>query len=141
MIQYSLSQPIPRRTMSLKSARDTRKHINNTYTAVESDSYASDASGRYKRPRHSPNKSLNQGILTDIRSRLEEQTYVINTKNDGTGIEEIPVKDLLALYETSNSEFSATRRQIIEALLSKAVDMDQNMSINANIIRVVEDFP
>ena len=78
-----------------------------------------------------------------MRSRLEEQTYVINTKNEkeiGTDIEELPVKDLLTLYESSNSEFSASKRQLIEVLLSKAVEMDQNMIINANIIRVGENF-
>ena len=132
-----------RRTLSLRSVTDTRKHLNNTYTDVESDSYASDISGRTKRPRYSPSKSFSHGDLSDIRSRLEEQTYVINTKNDkdiGTGIEEIPVKDLLTLYEMSNSEFSLTKRQIIEALLAKAVDIDRDMTINANIIRVREDF-
>ena len=58
----------------------------------------------------------------------------------GTGVESLAVKDLLTLYETSNSELSATRRQIIEALLAQAVGLDQNMTINANIIRVAEDF-
>ena len=81
--------------------------------------------------------------MDDIRTRLEEQTFIINTENVsevGAGIEQLQVKDLLTLYENSNSELSATRRQIIEALLSQAADMNQNLIINANIIRVAEDF-
>ena len=120
-----------------------RKHINTTTAELESDSYASDTSGRQKRARYSPNKTTNHGALEDIRDRLEEHTFIINTENVsevGTGIEQLQAKDLLTLYETSNSELSATRRQIIEALLSQAVEMDRNMVINANIIRVAEDF-
>ena len=97
---------IPRRSLSLRSVRDTQNLISDINTDAESDSYASDASGRNKRRRYSPNKQVSQGTLTDIRSRLEEQTYVINTKNEkeiGTDIEELPVKDLLTLYESSNS--------------------------------------
>ena len=88
-------------------------------------------------------KTTNLGALDDIRNRLEEQTYILNVENHsliGAGIEEIGVKDLLELYETTNSELSATRKNIIEALLNQAVDMDSNMNINANIIRVGEDF-
>ena len=132
----------PTGSRSLKSVRDMHKHLANTYD-VESDYCESDVSGRPKRPRLSPNKTTNQGTLNDIRCRLEEQTYIINTEKDSeisTGIEEISVKDLLTIYETSNSELSATRRQVIEALLSQAIDMDQSMTINANIIRVREDF-
>ena len=141
--QGSALQQTPTRSMSLRSVRDMRKHIANTYNDIESDSCASDVSARTKRPRYSPNKTTNLGALNDIRGRLEEQTYIINTEKDSeisTGIEEISVKDLLTMYETSNSELSATRRQVIEALLSQAIDMDQSMTINANIIRVREDF-
>ena len=60
--------------------------------------------------------------------------------NIGAGIEEISVLDLLTLYEASNSELSDTRRAIITALLKQAVDMNRDMSIKANIIRVGEDF-
>ena len=55
--------------------------------------------------------------------------------------EEIYVNDLLTLYETNNAELSATKRQVIEGLLKKAVDIDRNMKVNVNIIRVSEDFP
>ena len=55
-------------------------------------------------------------------------------------VEEIAVNDLQTLYQTANSELSTTRRQIIEGLLKQAVEMDRDMKINANIIRVSEDF-
>ena len=77
-------------------------------------------------------------------NRLEDQTYMINTNNisevSNTN-EEIYVNDLLTLYETNNAELSATKRQVIEGLLKKAVDIDRNMKVNVNIIRVSEDFP
>ena len=137
------SQPVTRRNTSLRSVRDMRKNFNAAMADAESDSYASDTSIRQKRARYSPNLTTNQGAVDDIRNRLEEHTFIINVDNVlevGTGVESVPVKDLLILYETSNSELSATIRQIIEALLSQAVEMDQNMTINANIIRVAEDF-
>ena len=82
-------------------------------------------------------------LLNDIRDHLEEQTYIINVKNHsqiGTSIEEIEVQDILKLYVTSNSELISSRRQLIDALLSQAVDKVRNMRINANIIKVGEDF-
>ena len=78
-----------------------------------------------------------------MRNRLEEQTYIINTTNVSevsNGVEEIAVNNLLNLYETANSELSNTKRQIFEGLLKQAVDMDREMKVNANIIRVAEDF-
>ena len=91
----------------------------------------------------SPNKTTNTGALNDIQERLEEYTYIVNTeleRNIGSGIEEISVLDLLTLYQTSSSELSLTRRNVITALLRQAVDMDRDMNIKANIIRVGEDF-
>ena len=120
-----------------------RKNLNENTTEVESDSYASDTSNRQKRARYSPKTTTNQRALEDIRNCLEEHTFIINVENTlevGTGVETFKVKDLQTLYETSNSELSATRRQIIEALLSQAVEMDRNLIIDANIIRVAEDF-
>ena len=79
-----------------------------------------------------------------LRSRLEQQTFVIHTENQneiGTSPEEIPVNDLLTLYESSNSEFSATERQLIQTLLMQATNLNKEMIINANIIRVGQDFP
>ena len=52
--------------------------------------------------------------MDDIHNRLEEQTYILNVENHsliGAGIEEIGVKDLLELYETTNSELSTTRKK------------------------------
>lgn len=141
--QASASQPFSSRSSSHRYVRDMRKHIAATNAENDSDSNVSEGSNRNKRARFSPNKTTNLGALDDIRNRLEEQTYIINVENHnhiGTGIEEIEVKDLLELYEKSNSELSATRRKIIEALLSQAVGMDRYMNINANIIRVGEDF-
>ena len=91
----------------------------------------------------SPLKTSNLGALNNIRSRLEEQTFFINTDNVSEvsdRVEEIAVNDLQTLYQTANSELSTTRRQIIEGLLKQAVEMDRDMKINANIIRVSEDF-
>ena len=122
---------------------DARKHLGAIQTDLESDSYYSDSSNRPKRARVSPNKTTNIRALNDIQERLEEYTYIINTeldRNIGAGIEEISVLDLLTLYEASNSELSDTRRAIITALLKQAVDMNRDMSIKANIIRVGEDF-
>ena len=141
--KISKSQPTTSKKTSLKSIRDLRMNHDMISVDGESDSYASDTSGRQKRPRYSPKKTTNQGALDDIRNRLEEHTFIINVENVlevGTGIEQLPVKDLQTLYESSNSELSSTRRQIIEALLSQAVEMDKNLPINANIIRVAEDF-
>lgn len=141
--QTSFSQPLTSQPTSLRYIRDMRKHLAASYNEAESDSNASEGSNRNKRARYSPNKTTNQGALNDIRSRLEEQTYIINVEDHshiGTGIEEFEVKDLLELYTTSNSELSATRRKVIEALLSQAVAMDRYMNVNANIIRVGEDF-
>ena len=70
-------------------------------------------------------------------------TSFINTNNVSEvsdRVEEIAVNDLQTLYQTANSELSTTRRQIIEGLLKQAVEMDRDMKINANIIRVSEDF-
>ena len=39
-----------------------------------------------------------------------------------------------------NAELNATKRQTIEKLLKQAVYMDENMRLNVNIIRVLEDF-
>ena len=141
--QASASQPFSSRSSSHRYVRDMRKHIAATNAENDSDSNVSEGSSRNKWARYSPNKTTNLGALDGIRNRLEEQTYIINVENHthiGTGIEEIEVKDLLELYEKSNSELSATRRKIIEALLSQAVGMDRYMNINANIIRVGEDF-
>ena len=91
----------------------------------------------------SPLKTSNLGALNNIRSRLEEQTFFINTNNVSEvsdRVEEIAVNDLQTLYQTANSELSTTRRQIIEGLLKQAVEMDRDMKINANVIRVSEDF-
>ena len=139
----SASQPNLSRSTSHRFLTDMRKNLSTTNAETESDSNVSEGSKRNKRARYSPNKTTNIGALNDIRSRLEEQTYIINVEhpsNIGTGIEEIEVKDLLKLYETYNSELSSTRKKIIEALLTQAVEMDSNMNINANIIRVGEDF-
>ena len=144
LVNYrSNSQPAPVRSTSLRSVTDARKHLGAIQTDLESDSYYSDSSNRPKRARVSPNKTTNIGALNDIQERLEEYTYIINTeldRNIGAGIEEISVLDLLTLYEASNSELSDTRRAIITALLKQAVDMNRDMSIKANIIRVGEDF-
>ena len=141
--QIGASQPISLQSTSHRYIRDMRKQLAANNADTESDSNVSEGSKRNKRARYSPNKTTNVGPLNDIRNRLEEQTYIINVENHshiGAGIEEIEVKDLLKLYEKSNSELSATRRNIIEALLSQAVEMDSNMNIHANIIRVGEDF-
>ena len=146
---HSLSQPQPQRYLapdqnrlrSLRSVRDTEKNV--AATNIDSDSYTSDTNGRNKRARVSPLRTTNIGAINDVRNRLEEQTYIINTTNVSevsNGVEEIAVNNLLNLYETANSELSNTKRQIIEGLLKQAVDMDREMKVNANIIRVAEDF-
>ena len=68
---------------------------------------------------------------------------MINTTNISevrTIHEKLHVKDLCTLYETSNSEPSPTKRQIIQGLLKQARDMDRDMIVNAKIVRVIEDF-
>ena len=131
------------RLKQLRSVRDTQKHLATTETEAESESYISDSNVSQKRRRVSPLKTSNVGALNDIRNRLEDQTFVINTNNVSevsNKVEKIAANDLLTLYETANSELSTTRRQIIEGLLKQAIDMDKDMQINANIIRVSEDF-
>ena len=105
--------------------------------------HVSESNGSQKRRRISPLKNSNVGALNEIRNRLEDQIYIINTDNVtdvSNRVEDIGVEDLLTLYETANSELSATKRQVIEALLKQAVDLDRNLRVKANIIRVAEDF-
>ena len=119
-----------------------QKHLA-TDTEIDSESYVNDSNGSTKQRRLSPRKTSNIFALNDIRDRLEDQTFIINTQNVSevsNKVEEIAVNDLLTIYETANSELSTTRRQIIEGLLKQAMDMDSEMKINANIIRVSEDF-
>ena len=109
----------------------------------DSDSYTNDTNNRNKRARISPLKTSNIGALNDLRERLEDQTFIINTSNVSevsNKNEEVSVKDLLTLYETASAEISITKKQIIEGLLKQAVDMDRDMKVNANIIRVTEVF-
>ena len=145
---YSLSQPVISKTSdvqqqarTLKSVRDLQKHL--AANDLDSESYTSDTIAGHKRRRISPLRTTNTSALNEIRSRLEDQIYIINTNNVSevsNEVEEIAVNDLLTLYETTNAELSATKRQIIEGLLKQAVDMDREMKVNANIIRVAEDF-
>ena len=128
---------------SLRSVRDMRKHLEASDTDHDTESYVSESNGRKKRQRVSPLKTNNVGALNEIRNRLEDQVYIINTNHVSevsNEVEEISVNDLLTLYETANAELSATKRQIIEGLLKQAVDMDREMKVNANILRVTEDF-
>ena len=146
---YSLSQPLQgsqSRTQlkQLRYIRDMNKHLANvTDTDVDSETYTSDSNSRIKRKRVSPKKTTNIGSLDEIKGRLEDQTYIINT-NITSEIsdknEEISVNDLKTLYETANAELSATKRQVIEGLLMQAVNMDKDLKVNVNIIRVSEDF-
>ena len=144
---YSMSQPAQStgtqlRSYRLKSARDIQKHLTSVHDA-DSESYTSDSNARQKRPRTSPPKTANIGSLTNIRNRLEDQTFIINTNNVSeisNKTEEICVNDLLTLYETANAELSATKRQVIEGLLKQAIDMDKDMKLNVNMVRVSEDF-
>ena len=145
---YSLSQPVHvsgtrSHSLTLRSVRDREKHLASANDDADSESYNSDTSSRQKRPRTSPTQSTIIGPFNDMINRLEVQTYMINTNNvsevSNTN-EEICVNDLLTLYETTNAELSATKRQVIEGLLKKAVDIDGNMKVNVNIIRVSEDF-
>ena len=120
-----------------------QKHLETSDTETESEAYVSESNGSQKRRRISPLKNSNVGQLNEIRNRLEDQIYIINTDNVSdvsNRVENIGVEDLLTLYETANSELSATKRQIIEALLKQAVDLDRNLRVKANIIRVAEDF-
>ena len=146
---YSSSQPLqatgsqpPLR--SFRFVRDINKYLATaSATDADSESYTSDSNIRKKRQRLSPKKTTNKGSLNDIKSRLEDQTYIINTNNTSeisNKNEEISVNDLLTLYETAQSELSATKIQVIEGLLKKAVGMDKDMKVNVNIIRVSEDF-
>ena len=115
----------------------------NNVNDIDSESYTSDSNVRQKRQRISPPKTTNIGSLTNIRKRLEDQTFIINTNivsEISNKNEEICVNDLLTLYETANAELSPTKRQVIEGLLKQAVDMDSEMKLNVNIIRVSEDF-
>ena len=147
---YSLSQPVHvsgtrSHSLTLRSVRDREKHLASANDDADSESYNSDTSSRQKRQRtKSPTQSTILGQSNDMINRLEDQTYMINTNNlsevSNTN-EEIYVNDLLTLYETNNAELSATKRQVIEGLLKKAVDIDRNMKVNVNIIRVSEDFP
>ena len=144
----SLSQPTPKsrsnpNLRALRSVRDMQKHLEVSDTELDSEPYVSESNGSQKRRRISPLKTNNVGSLNEIRDRLESQSYIINTENVSevsNQVEEIAVNDLLTLYETANAELSATKRQIIEGLLKQAVDMDKDMKVNANIIRVTEDF-
>ena len=145
---YSMSQPVytenQPRSRRLKYARDMQKHLAaNNVNDIDSESYTSDSNVRQKRQRISPPKTTNIGSLTNIRNRLEDQTFIINTNivsEISNKNEEICVNDLLTLYETANAELSPTKRQVIEGLLKQAVDMDSEMKLNVNIIRVSEDF-
>ena len=141
---HSVSQPLSisvARSQSLKSVRDAEKYLS---PGTDSESYISDVNNtRNKRQRISPQRTTNVGALTDIRDRLESQTYIIYTKNESEvsdTTEELVVNDLLTLYETTNAELSPTKKLVIEGLLKKAVDMDKNMIVNVNLIRVTEDF-
>ena len=139
----SVSEP-SRRVNKLKQLRSVRDMQNQmTDTELDSEPYISDSNASQKRRRISPSKTVNIGAMNDIRNRLEDQTVMINTQNVSevsNKFEEIAVNDLLTLYETANSELSTTKRQIIEGLLKQAIDIDREMKINANIIRVSEDF-
>ena len=120
-----------------------QKHLETSDTELDSEPYISESNGSQKRRRISPQKNSNIGALNEIRDRLENQIYIINTENVSevsNRVEEIAVDDLLTLYESNYAELSSTKRQIIEGLLKKAVDMDREMGVKANIIRVSEDF-
>ena len=81
---YSLSQPATKslhNLKSLRSVRDMQKHLETSDTETESEAYVSESNGSQKRRRISPLKNSNVGALNEIRNRLEDQIYIINTDN------------------------------------------------------------